>query len=407
MKKILLSFFAMLAFSNTAFADDQLKVENVYLSTTADNTDFVVFFNQDTKSSVSGVNFSIQLPEGVEFVKKGNDPEYKMGTTFDSSPTLNIEDGILKVAMGSDNPIKGTKGTLIAFKIKRSSSFSAADGDVLTGAKIFNASESRNGKVNLSDCTFDIKVTNRVVLDENSPFEPDAIGEVNVLVKRTIKKNTWSTIYLPLEMDYTAVLSAFGSDVKIASFTGWSIDIDGTTVNSINVEFTTVAENAMEAGKPYLIYLSNDVSEFMVDGVDVYDPENNPETVQIKVNGKNSKGTMKGNFGLHAMNQYDMFLQNNSFYYALAGQNIKGFRAIFTFKDNLNKSYLISENSETRALFSIDGASGTTGINSNSFVEAKTGKVYSMTGIYMGEMEDMNSLPKGVYIVDGKKVVKK
>ena len=412
MKKILLSFFAMLAFSNTAFADDQLKVENVYLSTTADNTDFVVFLDQDAKSSVSGVNFSIQLPDGVEFVKDNSgEPQYKMGTTFDSSPTLNIVDGILKVAMGSSNPIKGTKGTLIAFKIKRSSSFNAANGDVLTGGKIFSAFESKKGVVGddvpLSDFNFDIKVTDRVVLDENSPFEPDAIGEVNVLVKRTIKKNTWSTIYLPLDMDYTAVLSAFGSDVKIASFTGWSIDIDGTTVNSINVEFTTVAENAMEAGKPYLICLSNDVSEFMVDGVDVYDPENNPETVQIKVNGKNSKGTMKGNFGLHAMNQYDMFLQNNSFYYALAGQNIKGFRAIFTFKDNLNKSYLISENSETRALFSIDGASGTTGINSNSFVVAKTGKVYSMTGIYMGEMEDMNSLPKGVYIVDGKKVVKK
>ena len=404
MKKNLLSLFAMLAFSNTAFADDQLKVENVYLSTTADNTDFVVFLDQDAKSSVSGVNFSIQLPDGVEFVKDNSgEPQYKMGTTFDSSPTLNIDNGILKVAMGSEKPIKGTKGTLIAFKIKRSSTFNAANGDVLTGGKIFEASESKSGLIDLSDFNFNITVTDRVVLDENSPFEPDAFNGVNVLMKRTIKKNTWSTICFPFDMSTAVVENIFGSDVKVAEFSDWSCDIEAGNVNSINVNFKTIDSKEIYGGDPFLIYTSKDISEFSVDNVAFYSASDKI----IQESRRSPKGTMSGKYGLHGMSQYDMFLQNNTFYYALEGQNIKGFRAVFIFQDAQGNPYLISNNSETRALFSIDGVSGTTGINSNSFVVAKTGKVYSMTGIYMGEMEDMNSLPKGVYIVDGKKVVKK
>ena len=38
---------------------------------------------------------------------------------------------------------------------------------------------------------------------------------------------------------------------------------------------------------------------------------------------------------------------------------------------------------------------------------AKTGKVYSVSGQYMGENVDLKSLPKGIYIVDGNKVVNK
>ncbi len=431
MKKILLSLFAMLAFSNTAFADDQLKVENVYLSTTADNTDFVVFLDQDAKSSVSGVNFSIQLPDGVEFVKDNSgEPQYKMGTTFDSSPTLNIVDGILKVAMGSSNPIKGTKGTLIAFKIKRSSSFNAANGDVLTGGKIFSAFESKKGVVGddvpLSDFNFDIKVTDRVVLDENSPFTPTTTGDnINVLVKRTLKANTWSTLFLPFSLsDLTLLTTALKDNTaKLAKFTDWSSE-DPTY--SINIDFSTET-NFLLANTPYLIYVSSEIKEFTFDNVSFGDV-NLPALGAVSKNPieisntniysgsgfslKYAKGTMTGTLNLHAMSANEMFLQNNTFYYGREGQNIKGFRATFMFKDPNGNVYLLPDvdsTAGTRAMFSIDGQSigdGTTGINTLSFIP-ETGKVYSISGTYMGEMEDMNRLPKGVYIVDGKKVVKK
>lgn len=418
MKKFLLSTFALLAMVSTAFADG-LSVEKVYLSTTG-TTDFPVFVTSDVKSTISGVQFDIQLPAGVEFVKEGNDPVYQLGTTIQGSPSVvaNIDNGVLKVAIGSDNTVKVTKGMLIAFKIQPSSSVSA--GTVLTGAKIFNVQGSKTGEglVSLSGCNFDITVTDRVVLDENSPFEPTSqTDKVKVLVKRTIKKNTWSTIYLPFVMTTEKVQTAFGNDVLLADFSGWSCDINGSDVNSINIDFTTQTSLKISRGTPYLIYVSKDISEFEVKDVTINNTENpvKKDNTSISIYDDDeedyvyAKGTMTGNFVLHAMKAKELFLQDNTFCYSVAGQNIKGFRATFTFNSPLGAEYVISNTSSARAKLSINGQSideEDTGINS-MILTAKTGKVYSVSGQYMGENVDLKSLPKGVYIVDGNKVVNK
>ena len=122
-----------------------------------------------------------------------------------------------------------------------------------------------------------------------------------------------------------------------------------------------------------------------------------------------AKGIMTGVLPLHAMGANELFLQDNKFYYSVAGQNIKGFRATFTFKDPSGNVYLMPNGSSARAKLSINGQSideEDTGINS-MILTAKTGKVYSVSGQYMGENVDLKSLPKGVYIVDGNKVVNK
>lgn len=414
MKKFLLSTFALLAMVSTAFGADGLSVENVYLSTTG-TTDFPVFVTSDVKSTISGVQFDIQLPAGVEFVKEGNDPVYQLGTTIQGSPSVvaNIDNGVLKVAIGSDNTVKVTKGMLIAFKIQPSSSVSA--GTVLTGAKIFNVQGSKTGEglVSLSGCNFDITVTDRIVLDENSPFALSQASSVDVLVKRSIKKNTWSTIYLPFVMSTDKVKAAFGNDVLLADFSGWSCDINGSDVNSINLDFTTQATLRIGRGTPYLIYVSDDVSEFEVNSVTINNTENPVKKDNVKIYDADedlyATGTMTGSFVPHAMKAKELFLQDNKFYYSVAGQNIKGFRATFTFKSPLGVEYVISDTSGARAKLSINGQSideEDTGINS-MILTAKTGKVYSVSGQYMGENVDLKSLPKGVYIVDGNKVVNK
>jgi len=56
--------------------------------------------------------------------------------------------------------------------------------------------------------------------------------------------------------------------------------------------------------------------------------------------------------------------------------------------------------------FSLDGNGGTSGINATMSGNAvKDGKVYSVTGAYMGK--SLNNLPKGVYIMNGKKIAVK
>lgn len=410
MKKILFTLFALLTIGSAAYGDDQIKVDKkVYLSTSG-TTDFLVFFNPDANSSVSGIQFNIQLPTGVEFATGTNgSPLFKRGTTFDKDPEVNIVDGVLKVAMSSSNPIKGSQGMLIAFKVQPSTSFNGSNGDVLTGAKIFNIKESKNGSVDLSDCNFSFIVTNQIVLDENSPFVPSGASGVDVLVKRTINKNTWSTIYLPLNLNNNKTKIAFGDNVKIAEFKEWECDLDGQIVNSININFKSLGTPLIKKGTPYLIYVDKNIEEFTVSGASIDNSDG-----KVVIDGdiydddemEYAKGTMSGAFNLHAMNLNDMFLQNNTFYYAREGQNIKGFRATFRFKSPKGVDYIISNSSGSRGMFTIDGNpidDNTTAIR-NRYI-TKTGKVYSVTGRYMGENVNMKSLPKGIYIVDGVKIV--
>ena len=402
MKKFLLSTFALLAMVSTAFGADKLIVENAYLSTAANTTtDFPVFFSFAEKSSISGVNFSIQLPDGVEFVLDGEDPAYALGTTFDGTPTMSIAGGILKVAMGSSNPIKGANGMLITFRIKPTDASAFSDGQILTGGRIFDATGSKSGLINLDETTFNITVTNRTVLDENSPFAPIAGRNKNVLVKRTLKENTWSTICLPFAMTRDQLEDAFGTDVEIADFTQWSYD----DTNGISIGFETLTDG-IAYGTPYLIKVSSPISKFPVDGIRIYASTQTAPEIDSST-GEGYYGRMTGNLNVTKMAQYDLFLQDEVFWYANAGQNIKGFRATFRFFDNSDNNLVIPNTSSARAILSINGSAiDDTGINS-MILTAKTGKVYSVSGQYMGENVDLKSLPKGVYIVDGNKVVNK
>lgn len=402
MKKFLLSTFALLAMVSTVFGADKLIVENAYLSITNSTTDFPVFFSFDEKSSISGVNFSIQLPDGVEFVLDGEDPAYALGTTFDGTPTMNIVSGILKVAMGSSNPIKGANGMLITFRIKPTDASAFTDGQTLTGGRIFDATGSKNGVVNFPETTFSIKATNRIVLDENSSFAPPTSGTgKNVLVKRTLKADTWSTICLPFVMTRDQLEDAFGADVEVAEFSASSYD----EANGIAIEFETT-DGQMTNGKPYLIKTSSAYSNFTVDNIR-FRNANNPVEQDLD-NIENGLGSMMGTYVIKAMEKNELFLQDNTFYYAVAGQTIKGFRATFNFTDGDGKQVLIPNTSSARAILSINGSAIEDGTGINSMIlTAKTGKVYSVSGQYMGENVDLKSLPKGVYIVDGNKVVNK
>lgn len=78
---------------------------------------------------------------------------------------------------------------------------------------------------------------------------------------------------------------------------------------------------------------------------------------------------------------------------------MKAFRAYFDFEDVL--STLDGVNANVNFLFE-----DSTGIK-DFRVEYLTGNVYTIDGVYMGKDIDMNTVKRGVYIVDGKKVVVK
>lgn len=78
------------------------------------------------------------------------------------------------------------------------------------------------------------------------------------------------------------------------------------------------------------------------------------------------------------------------------------------FEYTANRAFLaidITDASQAPASFSLDGAGSTTAINGIMNGNDDSQKIYTVTGIYAGK--SLNNLPKGIYIVGGKKVAVK
>ena len=404
MKKIFISMLAMLAFSSTAFGDNLITVNDFTVSSVS-KTALVVNINLDEKSSAKSMLFTLSLPAGLEFVTSEGKPVYKSGSMFDVKPTLNIEEGKLKVAIASSDYIQGSKGMLIAFQIQPSSSFSASKGDVLTGGAVTDVSASIKGSlVDLDDDGFKVTVTDCIVLDENSPFDPETTtAKVNILVKRTIKKDQWSTICLPFSIPSASLESVFGAGVKLAEFSGYTYD---ENLETISVDFTT-STGALSYSKVFLIKTPQDITQFEVNAKVNSTSASSVEYKALEWDDDEGDDVLvkKGEFiGTYVADTYvpgdDLFISGNQFYYSTGKTKIKGFRGYFWFKDKLKS------NSTARAFFNIDGE-GTTKIQNAQISKNETGKVYSISGRYMGENVNMKSLPKGVYVVDGVKIINK
>lgn len=255
------------------------------------------------------------------------------------------------------------------------------------------------------DVTFYVNVVERhtIVLDETSTTAPEAAIGVDVRVKRTIKADVWSTICLPFAMTTAQVEEAFGTleeDVFLADFTGVSwVD------NNICVNFTDEV-SAIEANHPFLIKVREPVSEFVVENVDI-DPEEEPSVDRDEL--VTGSGTKKDPYiyyynsfvGTYVANttvpNLCLFLNNNKFYYSNGTTQMKGYRGYFDFYEVLPE---VENLAKIRLVF--DGWS--TNINELSTSNVQKGTIYNMNGQLIGMDIDINNLPKGVYMIDGKKV---
>lgn len=236
-----------------------------------------------------------------------------------------------------------------------------------------------------------ITVTDAVDLYDTATEIPVAAENTNVVVHRTIKGGEWSTICLPFAMDANQIAEAFGS-AEIADFASWTSESDDTyDVAGITLEFNSV--DAMEANHPYIIKVGSDIESFRVDGVTI-EPEEAPEFVVGKAK---TKGTFYGTYTTTVVPEENLFLSGNKFWYSVGTTNMKGFRGYFELRDVLDAYY---EEAPVKINLTVDG---TTAISNIDLVKSNN-EIFSVNGIKMGN--DMNRLNKGIYIVNGKKIVK-
>lgn len=406
MKKILLAIMALMTFGGS-FAEDT-NDKFVVSETTIPQGGSAVMTVQlsNPKNAYGGFQFDIQLPAGfkataVAPAKRITD----MGVDFSLSVSQPDKDKNEYNILGYNTEmtnIVGTEGDLVYVTI-------SADAMVVLGeyeATIINQTMSTvDAKESTApDMTVKLIVTDQWILDENSTAAPAASdGAVNILVKRTLKANQWSTICLPFDMTQDQVKEAFGSDVQIAFFDAEAknvVKVTGNPVESIEVEFKSYDFTSMEGMfygcTPYLIKVSKDITEFETNAQIYVDEDYLTQEYSTNTRPKKTYGFYGKLQAGTVIPENGLFLSGNEFWYSTGKTVMKGFRGYFQFTD------VVPRSSSAKVTFNVDGeATSIDGMNIKYAVEG----VYDLSGRKIQlENGDLNKLQKGVYIIDGKKV---
>ena len=245
-----------------------------------------------------------------------------------------------------------------------------------------------------------------ILLDETSVDDPASYPvTMDVKVLRTIKGGEWSTICLPFAMTGEQVSAAFSS-VELADFSDYQVGKSGDKTISIMINFTPVsAADGMEANHPYLIRTADDIDEFTVSEVMLVPDEENAQTAfTTEEDGQTvSKGYMKGTYHAQTVVPADnLFVSANKFYYSTGKTKMMAYRAYFYLADRLDRN----ESAAAKISF-IFNESSTDRIEGVKVRPAASSAIFDIQGRKVADSADgLQGLPKGIYIVNGKKVVR-
>lgn len=410
MKKYrIISVVASLFMLTATFAQNVITADNASVRQ-GSSGDLVLKYQFDEANKYAAIELTISLPEGITLsttdIIKGSCLDDKHGIEISSQEGNTYK---LTCIANPTTAITGLSGTLMTLRLNADASLN--EGADLAKAKLQGIILSTTGgtKENVDDSDFQIAiVSNLVTLNEESTVAPEYIEDVNVKVIRSIKANEWSTICLPFDMDATQVVNVFGNDVKIGDFTGCETTKEGENVTAIKVKFSAVT--SIEANHPYIIKISAPVADFTVDNVNISPTE---EPVIKKDEWITGKGTTRDPFvyhynyfcGTYAANtevpELALFLNGNKFWYSTGSTKMKAFRGYFDFYNVLTEVEDKLYNSNI--ILSFDEADG---INNVTVGQPAEG-IYDIQGRKVHTDENKwDNLKKGVYIINGKKVIK-
>lgn len=254
----------------------------------------------------------------------------------------------------------------------------AVEGDLKFGFK--TTSESVDGDWTIFD-NFQLYYYGNsinVTMDEAQAFSALAdIEGANVTMARTTKEG-YNTVALPFDLTEAQVKEVFGDGAEVYAYSENSADVEDATVNF------TKAATAIEANVPVLVKATKAAAEIKVDNVTV-------KTGEAKVEG--TLLDFVGNYGGQITLPADVwFVGNGALYESTGNTTMKGFRAYIA-----AKSAEIKEQVGDVKLF-IDGLA--TRVSEINGMAAENGVIYNVAG------QRVNKAQKGIFIVNGKKVVK-
>lgn len=241
------------------------------------------------------------------------------------------------------------------------------------------------GKAVLETMTVTYSKLPSIDLDESQnnaeTISGNADKTVNVKLTRTLKADVWNTFCVPFDVTVEGSPLEGATIKQIASVTEKD---DGAVINFVDVPAT------LEAGKAYLVRTATAIVNPTFNGVTV----KNVTPTNCSGNEKYQLIGIYSPLNIDASRYGKVFGINNQDKLAKVKKDtsIKGMRA-----------YFLLANSATAAKLNFGGE--LTGIDAVNNGEAvMTGKVYNLNGQYVGN--SLEGLKKGVYVVNGKKVLK-
>ena len=218
---------------------------------------------------------------------------------------------------------------------------------------------------------------------DNSTALASKINNVFVELTRSFVADNWNTVCLPFALTSAQATQLFGSDYKLAAFTG----VSGTTM-----KFTTIDDIAeFEAGKPYLVM----PKEGCATGTTVL--------FNVNITAKDPTPVPQGNYTFTGTFTTKTFTSSD---YATSRFVATGNELVTPNENSILKSlrcyFTVPATPVTPArslTFDVDEEGGTTSINTVQ------GSGFRVNGYYNLNGQRVAQPTKGLYIVNGKKVV--
>ena len=296
-----------------------------------------------------------------------------------SVSVLNGTDGLALTNLGTpDRDIKGNENNIAGM-----TSYEYVFTTGAAGNYVFHV-QSGNNMV-LTDFEIKKAVLEDISISEEATYTP-ARKYANVIFNRTFAAG-WNGAVLPFDMTADEVKTTFNASA-VKDFSGVTVNADG----SATLNFTDATE--VKAGKPFVMKNSAEGQSYTISGVIL--PATALQTVSKE--SENVKYTFTGSYAATTDLTYVSFalINGGKFYYHTAGNNsssAKAFRAWFVNESTDADAARVSFN------FGGDDVTGISEVNTN--VNADLDGVYNLQG------QRVVNAQKGLFIQNGKKVVRK
>ena len=376
-RRKLLLLLGLMATLTGAYADDNgtLAIANVQNAVQGKTGSLDIVLSGSPRT-YRDFQFDITLPAGLAYTV------HSAGALLNGHTIQTSGSSTIRFTGYSTGTLTAANGTLLTVSFTVAKSATAGANTVALANAVFSDDAATHYPLTAGDNT--VTVTGALTLSDDDTAAPTPASGVNVTLSRSFDMNKWYTICLPFALTAEKVQTAFGENVKMGDFSGYTV-----SGSAIGVNFTTVT--AMAANHPYIIkVIDANVENPTFNGVDIVagSPVNNKGTDDTPANIK----AMIGVYTETTLENNWLYIKDNRFKYSNGTSKVKPYRAYFRFCD-------FTDAMHSRSIIIVED--GATGIRLVDGAQADGGDWYDLSG------RKLSGKPasKGVYIQNGKKVV--